>query len=230
MSLVLGEFYMQFFLDSAIVDEIEYALDMWNIDGITTNPRHVQVSGKPFLTAVQEIGDLVAGTQKTVSVEINPHHDKWEDMVEEAGQLFELCPENFVIKVPSNEAGFKACAVLAERGIPANVTVCFSPMQALQAMRMGAFYVSPFIGWKEANAEDTLGFISEVVAIRDNYDFATEVLVAAVRNARQIVEAALVGADIVTAGFSVYKDGLDHPYTHLGLAKFQHFWDQTDYE
>lgn len=219
---------MKFFLDSAHVHEIAHALEMWAIDGVTTNPRHIQATGRPFLEVIREIGRLVAGTDKTISTEINPHHTRWQDMVEEAEQLAALCP-NFVIKVPSTEAGFKACQVLRGEGIRVNVTVCFSAVQALQAMRMGATYVSPFIGWKEASGEETVSLIQEIVTIRDNYAFATEVLVAAVRNARQIVEAAVAGADIVTAGFAVYQEGFDHPYTHFGLARFQSFWDQTPY-
>lgn len=221
---------MQFFLDSAHVHEISYALEMWNIDGVTTNPRHVQASGKPFLRVVQEIGALFAGTDKPISVEINPHHTDHKAMLEEAQKLYALCPQNFVIKVPSTEAGFKACAALREKGIRANVTLCFSPTQALMAMRMGASYVSPFIGWKEANGEETVQFIRDICAIRDNYAFSTEVLVAAVRNGRQIAEAAIAGADVVTAGFSVFKDAFDHPYTHDGLKRFADFWDQTQYE
>ncbi len=219
---------MKFFLDSAHVHEIAHALEMWDIDGVTTNPRHVQVSGKPFLTVIQEIAQLLVGTDKTASVEINPHFDTWQDMVTEAEKLAAISP-NFVIKVPSTEAGFKTCAVLREKDIRVNVTVCFSAMQALQAMRMGATYISPFIGWKESNAEETIGFVNEIVTIRQNYGFETEVLVAAVRNGRQIVEAALAGAQIVTAGYAVYQDGFDHPYTHVGLGKFQEFWDKTPY-
>ncbi len=219
---------MKFFLDSAHVHEIAHALEMWDIDGVTTNPRHVEVTGKPFLTVIQEIGRLVQGTDKTISTEINPYHERWQDMVAEGEKLAALCP-NFVIKVPSTEAGFKACQMLRAEGIRVNVTVCFSAMQALQAMRMGATYVSPFIGWKEANGEPSVSFIEEIVEIRNNYLFETEVLVAAVRNGRQVVDAALAGADIVTAGFAVYQEGFDHPYTHVGLAKFQDFWDKTPY-
>jgi transaldolase len=220
---------VKFFLDSAHVHEIEHALKMWHIDGVTTNPRHVQVSGKPFLTAVQEIGALFKGTDKTVSVEVNPHHDQHEAMVEEALKLAALSP-NFVIKLPATEAGFKAIPLLKEQGVRANLTLCFSPLQALQAMRMGALYVSPFVGWKESSADETLTMIHEIVAIRENYGFETEVLVAALRNGRQIAEAAIAGADIVTAGFAVYEAGFKHPFTDMGLGKFQSFWDQTDYE
>jgi len=220
---------MKFFLDSAMVNEISHALNMWDIDGVTTNPRHVNVSGKPFLTIIKEIAKIFEGTDKPVSVEVNPHHDNWEDMVVEAQKLAEISP-NFVIKLPAIEAGFKAIPVLADKGIRVNLTLVFSAMQALQAMRMGAYFVSPFIGWKESNAEEIRGLVSDIVAIRDNFAFDSEIIVSAVRNGRQMADAAVGGADIVTAGFAVYQDAFDHPYTHVGLAKFQSFWDKTQYE
>jgi len=220
---------MKFFLDSAIVDEIEYALDAFNIDGVTTNPRHVQVSGKPFLTVIKQIAKLVEGTDKTVSVEVNPHYMTYEEMVPEAEKLAAISP-NFVIKIQCVEPAFKVINALAKKDIRTNCTLVFSAMQALQAMRSGAFYVSPFIGWKEANGEEIRALIEDIVTIRDNYMFETEIIVAAVRNARQIVDAAVVGADIVTAGLQVYQDGFHHPYTVEGIGKFSHFWDQTSYE
>jgi transaldolase len=223
---------MKFFLDSAIVGEIQYALEMWDIDGVTTNPRHVQVSGKPFLSVVQEIGKLVAqyGDDKTVSVQTNPHsHNDYKAIVAEGKKFAPMSP-NFVIKMPCTEDGFKACHVLTSEGIRVNMTLCFSPIQALQAMRMGAYYISPFIGWKETNSEDSRTFIEELVSIRDNYGYETEILVAAVRNGRQIVDAAVAGADIVTCGHAVYKESFDNPYTDMGLGKFKDFWDKTQYE
>jgi transaldolase len=220
---------MKFFLDSAMVDEIEYALSTFNIDGVTTNPRHVQVSGKPFLTVVREIAKLVDGTNKTVSVEVNPHFMTYEEIVPEAEKLAAISP-NFVIKIQCMESAFRAIEALAKQEIRVNCTLIFSAMQALQAMRSGAYYVSPFIGWKEANAEETRGLIDDIVTIRDNYDFSTEVIVAAVRNARQIIDAAIVSADIVTASLVVYQDGFHHPYTQEGIQKFSSFWDQTQYD
>lgn len=220
---------MKFFLDSAHINEIEYALKMWNLDGVTTNPRHVQSSGKPFLTVIREIGNLMAGTDKTVSVEVNPHHTEYEKMVAEGEKLAAISP-NFVVKLPATEAGFKAIAVLKEKGIRTNLTLVFSASQALQAMRMGAFFVSPFIGWKESNGEETQSLIQDIVTIRDNFGFTTEIIVAAVRNGHQIVDSAVAGADIITAGMDVYKDAFDHPYTHMGLKKFADFWDKSEYE
>ncbi len=146
---------MKYFLDSAITGEIAYALDMLDIDGVTTNPRHVQASGKPFMTVIQEIGKMFAGTDKPVSVEVNPHLTDWRAMVAEGEKLAALCP-NFVIKLPATEPGFKSVAVLKEKGIRSNLTLVFSASQALQAMRMGAAFVSPFIGWKESNGEESV--------------------------------------------------------------------------
>lgn len=220
---------MQYFLDSAHVHEISHALEMWNLDGVTTNPRHVQASGKPFMTVIREIAALFAGTSKPISVEVDPHHTDYLAMVSEGEKLAAISP-NFVVKLPATEAGFKAVAALNEKGIRSNLTLVFSAAQALQAMRMGAFFVSPFIGWKESNGEETVSFIQEIVQIRDNYAFSTEIIVAAVRNGRQIVDAAIAGADIVTAGFAVFQESFDHPYTDLGLKRFQNFWDQTPYE
>lgn len=221
---------MKFFLDSAITDEISYALDMWDIDGVTTNPRHIQASGKPFLRVISEIGAMFAGTDKTVSVQTNPaSRDDYQAIVAEGRKLARLS-SNFVIKMPSTEHGFKACKVLKAEGIRANLTLCFSAAQGLQAMRMGAYYVSPFIGWKEGNGEDTEQFIADLVSIRDNFGYGTEILVAAVRNGRQIVAAAAEGADIVTAGFDVFRESFAHPYTDMGNTRFAGFWDKTPYE
>jgi transaldolase len=220
---------MKFFLDSAIVEEIEYALKTFDIDGVTTNPRHVEVSGKPFMQVIREIAEIFKGTDKTVSVEVNPHFMIHEQILPEAEKLAAISP-NFVIKVQCVEPAFQTIKELKEMGIRVNCTLIFSAMQALQAMRSGAYYVSPFIGWKESNAEEVRGFIQDVVAIRDNFDYETEVLVAAVRNGRQIVDAAVAGADIVTAGLPVYQAGVEHPYTNDGIQKFISFWDKTAYE
>lgn len=220
---------MKFFLDSAMTDQISHALEMWNIDGVTTNPRHVQVSGKPFMTVIREIAEIFAGTDKPISVEVNPHLDDWKEMVKEGKKLAAISP-NFVVKLPASEPGFKAVYELATNDIKSNLTLVFSPAQALMAMRMGAAFVSPFIGWKESNGEEITHFIDEVTMIRNNFGFETEIIVAAARNARQIVNSAVSGADIVTAGMPVFQDAFDHPYTDVGLGKFQSFWDDTPYE
>jgi transaldolase len=220
---------MKFFLDSAHTHEISYALDMWDIDGVTTNPRHVQSSGKPFLAVIREIAGLLEGTDKPLSAEVNPHHDDWRAMVKEAEMLAKISP-NIAIKLPAIEPGFRALRELAAQEIPVTLTLVFSASQALQAMRLGATFVSPFIGWKESNGEEVRALIDDIVAIRDNFGFRTEIIVSAVRNGRQLVDAAVAGADITTAAFAVYQESFDHPFTHVGLGKFQSFWDQTKYE
>jgi len=220
---------MKFFLDSAMTDQIEHALEMWDIDGVTTNPRHVQVSGKAFMNVIKEIADIFAGTDKPVSVEVNPHLTDWKEMVTEGKKLAAISP-NFVIKLPAIEPGYKATYELAKDDIRSNVTLVFSAAQALHAMRMGAYFVSPFVGWKENNGEETTHFIDDLSTIRSVFGFETEIIVAAARNARQITNSAVVGADIVTAGMPVFQEAFTHPYTDVGLGKFQAFWDDTPYE
>lgn len=220
---------MKFFLDSAKIDEIRYARDMWDIDGVTSNPRHVLNSGRPFLKVISEIAELFAGTDKPVSVEVNPHHTEADAMVAEALRLSAMS-RNFVIKLPAIEAGYKALWTLAGKGVPVNLTLVFSATQALQAARLGARFVSPFVGWKEANGEEISQLVQEISQIYRNYDYKTEIIVAAVRNGRHIAEAAMAGAHIATAGFDVFKDAFDHPYTHMGLKRFSDAWDKTPYE
>ena len=220
---------MKLFLDSAKVDEIAYALDAFDIDGVTTNPRHVQAAGKPFMTVIREIARLVEGTEKPVSVEVNPHFVTYQEMLSEAEKLAAISP-NFVIKLQCIEPAFKVSRVLAKKNIRTNVTLVFNAAQALMAMKSGAYFVSPFIGWKETNGEETRGFIEDIVAIRDNYGFASEIIVAAVRNGRQIIDSAVAAADIVTAGLEVYQEAFEHPYTQDGIRRFTKFWDQSKYE
>ena len=220
---------MKFFLDSAKIDEVCYARDMWKIDGVTSNPRHVRNSGKSFMAAIKDLAREFEGTGKPISVEVNPHHTTAEAMVEEAVKLAALS-KNFVIKIPATEAGFKALWTLSDKEIRVNLTLVFSPIQALQAARLGASFVSPFVGWKESAGEEISHMVEEIVTIYQNYAFKTEIIVAAVRNSRQIVEAALAGADIVTASFDVYKEALENPWTTLGLKRFADSWDATPYE
>jgi transaldolase len=220
---------MKFFLDSAKIDEVRYARDMWKIDGVTSNPRHVRSSGKSFMAAIKDLAREFEGTGKPISVEVNPHHPTAEAMVEEAVKLAALS-KNFVIKIPATEPGFKALWALSDKGIRVNLTLVFSPIQALQAARLGASFVSPFVGWKESAGEEISHMVEEIVTIYQNYAFKTEIIVAAVRNSRQIVEAAVAGADIVTASFDVYKEAFDNPWTTLGLKRFADSWDATPYE
>ncbi len=218
---------MKYFLDSAKIDEIKYALNNWKINGVTSNPKHIKNSGKPFFSVIREFAKEFDGIEFPISVEINPHLSTTEDMVQYAKKIAEIS-HNFVIKVPCNEQGLIAANKLTKEGIKVNVTLVFTASQALQVGRIGAAYCSPFIGWQEATGVDCSQLISDIIAIYRNYDFETEIIIAAVRNGKQIVEAAVMGADIVTAGFEVYKASFEHPFTDKGLKIFQDAWDDTE--
>ena len=224
---------MKYYLDSAKINEIDYAYKYYKIDGITTNPRHIQNSGKPFLVAINDIkdwlikNDLLGRDKFPVSVEINPHLDNHEDMMKEARKIASIC-ENFVIKIPCNVEGCKAAKLLEEEGIRTNVTLVFSPSQAIQVGRIGARFVSPFIGWKENSGEDTYQYMSTLVNIYKEKGYKTEIIAAAVRNGKQMAEVTEMGCDIITAGLQVYEDALTHPFTDYGLKVFQDAWDKTE--
>jgi transaldolase len=220
---------MRLFLDSAKVDEIRHGLDMWDIDGVTTNPRHVKDSGKPFKKAIAEIAELFAGTDKPVSVEVNPHLTDWEAIVKEAKELAGMSP-NFVIKVGASESGFKAIRELTREGIRTNATLIFSTAQAWHAARAGAAFISPFLGWREAHGDFAQDLIPEIAAMLNNYGYASEIIAAALRNTRQIGEAAVAGAHCATAGFAVYADSFRNPFTTMGEGVFQKAWDETPQE
>jgi transaldolase len=218
---------MKYFLDSAKIDEITYVYENWAFDGVTTNPNHVYLSGKPFKTVVTELANEFKGVDFSISIEIDPYLEKAEDMIAQAKE-FASISENFSIKIPCTEQGLTAIYKLSKENVKTNCTLVFSPSQALQAARAGAKYVSPFVGWKESNGEDTIDYIEKIVDIYDNYGFETEIIVAAVRSGKQIADAAQVGADIVTAGMAVYKDSFYHPFTDFGMKKFQDAWDKTE--
>ncbi len=225
---------MKYFLDSAKMDEIKEAYETFGIDGVTTNPRHIMLSGKPFMTAIQDIADWcraegLEGYEKfPVSVEIDPHLTETADMVAEARKISAVSP-NFVIKIPCTPAGVAAARQLEKEGIRTNVTLIFSPAQAILPAKNGSKFVSPFIGWKESNGEDCRQYIQDIVDIYSNYGFLgkTEIICAAVRTPKQIVDCAVAGADIVTAGLEVFKDSMKHPYTRQGIETFCNAWDNT---
>jgi transaldolase len=218
---------MKFFIDSAKIDEIVYAYENWAFAGCTTNPNHILKSGKPFKEVVTNLADHFKGKDFSISIEVDPYLETAEDMVA-AAEEYAAISENFTIKIPCTEQGLVAIKRLTEEGIKTNCTLVFSPSQAIQAARAGAKYVSPFIGWKEASGENTTQFVSSVVEIYKNFNFNTEIIVAAIRNGKQIADAALLGADITTAGFEVYKSAFYHPFTDFGLERFQKAWDQVE--
>ena len=225
---------MKYFLDSAKIEEIKEAYHTFGIDGVTTNPRHIMVSGMPFLTVISEMADWVKaegieGYEKfPISVEINPHLDDADEMVAEARKISAIC-SNFVIKIPCTEAGIQAARRLEAEGIRTNVTLVFSPAQAILPAKNNSLFVSPFIGWKEANGEDCKAYIQAISDIYDNYGYKgkTQIICAAIRTPKQIVDCAVAGADIVTTGLAVYKDSIKHAYTRQGLETFQNAWDNT---
>ncbi|MCQ2796907.1 MAG: transaldolase [Bacilli bacterium] len=224
---------MKYYLDSAKIDEIDYAYKYLKIDGVTTNPKHIQNSGKPFLTAIKDIANWLEENHLQgkdvfpVSVEINPHLDNHLEMIEEAKKIAAIS-ENFVIKIPCNVEGCKAAKLLEDQGIRTNVTLVFSPSQAIQAGRIGAMFVSPFIGWKESSGDDGLNYLHQISNIYKEKNYKTEIICAAVRSGKQIAECTEMGADIITAGLSVYEDSITDPWTDLGLKRFCDAWDNTE--
>jgi transaldolase len=217
---------MKLFLDSAQTGEIRHALESWDIDGLTTNPRHIKNSGKPFLRVLDEIAGLFDGTAKPVSVEVNPHLTDWQTIVEEGLRLAKRSP-NFVIKVGAGEAGFRAVRALAAQGVRTNVTLVFSVTQAWHAARSGPSYLSPFLGWKETHGDDPSALIADIARMLDVHHYPTQIIAAAVRNSWQIAEAAVAGAHCVTAGFEVFQESFRNPYTDMGNALFGAAWDET---
>jgi len=218
---------MKYFLDSAKIEEIKYAYENWGIDGVTTNPRHIMTSGKSFLTVLDEVGSEFKGVENfPISAEINPHLDDAKEMVQEGKKIAALS-SNFIIKIPCTEPGLIAARELEKEGVRTNITLVFSPSQALQPARIGAKFVSPFVGWKENSGEDTNQYIKDIVDIYKGYNYDTEIIVAALRNGKQIVDAAKAGAHIVTCGFDVYKNSFYHAFTDYGLDVFRKAWDNT---
>lgn len=225
---------MKYFLDSAKMNEIKEAYSTFGIDGVTTNPKHIQASGKTFIDAITDMAEWVKGEGLSgvetfpISVELNPHLDDTDIMVKEAEKIAKIS-ENFVIKIPCTESGVAAARRLEKEGIRTNLTLVFSPAQAIWAGRIGTKFVSPFIGWKEDNGEDCVQYIQDIVTIYENYGWIgnTEIICAAVRTPKQITDCAVAGADIVTAGLAVFKNSIHHAYTTQGLGTFQAAWDAT---
>lgn len=212
---------MQFFLDTAELQEIRTGLDWGMVDGITTNPSLIAKSGRPYLATVQEIAKLVPGP---VSGEVLA--TKYEEILTQGRRLAGLAG-NVVVKVPLTPAGLRAVATFKKEGIRTNVTLCFSAAQALLAAKVGAAYISPFVGRLDDVAEDGMELIDRVVTIYRNYGFDTQVLVASVRHPVHIVQAAMLGADVATIPFKVLEQLYKHPLTDLGLERFLADWKKT---
>ncbi|HEV7672765.1 MAG TPA: fructose-6-phosphate aldolase [Thermoanaerobaculia bacterium] len=212
---------MQFFLDTADLDEIKTALDWGMIDGITTNPSLIAKQGKPYLPTVKEIANLVPGPVSGEVLALD-----YDEMFDQAHRLAALA-ENVVVKVPLNPQGLKLVRVLAGEGIKTNVTLCFSAAQALVAAKAGASYISPFVGRLDDVGEEGMKLIEDIVGIYQNFEFTTQVLVASARHPIHVVQAAQLGADVVTIPFKVLEQLYKHPLTDLGLDRFLADWKKT---
>jgi transaldolase len=210
---------MKLYLDTANVKEIKEGASLGILDGITTNPSLAAKEGRNFRELLLEICNLVDGP---ISAEVVGVEE--EAMVKEGRELAKI-HKNIVVKCPLIPEGLKATKRLAAEGIRVNVTLCFSPTQALLAAKAGAWCVSPFIGRLDDISNDGMALIRQIVTIFRNYEFKTKVLVASVRHPQHVVEAALAGGDISTMPFSVFQQLVKHPLTDIGLKKFLADWN-----
>ncbi len=209
---------MKFFIDTANINEIKEAAALGILDGVTTNPSLVAKEGKDFRTLLDEIIKIVDGP---ISAEVIS--TDFDGILKEARDLSSI-HKNIVVKIPLIKEGLKAVKTLSEEDINVNVTLCFSPTQALLAAKAGATYISPFIGRLDDISTSGMDLISQVVQIYNNYNFETQVLVASVRHPMHVAEAALIGADVCTIPFGVINKLFNHPLTDIGLDKFLSDW------
>jgi transaldolase len=213
---------MKFFLDTANVDEIREAVDLGLIDGVTTNPSLIAREGKDYRKALEEVCEIVEGP---VSAEVIS--EDFEGILVEGRDLARIA-DNIVVKAPLTAQGLKATKRFSQDGISVNVTLCFSPTQALLAAKAGASYISPFVGRLDDIGQTGMEMVKEIIHIYDNYGFETEVLVASVRSPTHVLQAALAGADVATVPFAVLKQLLHHPLTDKGLKKFIQDWQAAN--
>ncbi len=212
---------MKFFIDSADLDAIAELADIGLVDGVTTNPSIIAKSGRDFKEVIAEICKLTDGH---VSAEVVGTDA--EDMIRE-GRILRKIADNVCVKLPLTMAGLKACNQLSSENIPTNVTLCFSANQALLAAKVGATYISPFIGRLDDITLDGMELIEDIRTIYDNFGYETEVLAASIRSVNHVKECALVGADVITAPPKVVKSLADHVLTDKGLAAFLKDWEAT---
>jgi transaldolase len=212
---------MKFFIDTANIEEIKEAHSMGMVDGVTTNPSLIAKEGRDFEEIIKEICEIVDGP---ISAEVVSTDT--EGMLEEGRRLSKI-HDNIVVKIPMLVDGLKATRKLAEEGIKTNVTLVFSPLQALMAAKAGATYVSPFIGRLDDISQEGLLLVEQIVEIYSNYAFDTEIIVASIRNPLHVLESALMGADIATIPFSVLNKLAAHPLTDKGLKAFLDDWDRA---
>ncbi len=212
---------MKFFIDTANIEQIKDANRMGMIDGVTTNPSLIAKESGDFETIVKEICRIVDGPVSAEVIALD-----LEGMLKEARHLATLHP-NIVVKIPMTIEGMKAVRQLSEEGIKTNVTLVFSPLQALMAAKAGASYVSPFVGRLDDIAHDGLLLVEQIVEIYSNYAFETEIIVASVRHPLHVLESALIGADIATIPYGVLSKMAEHPLTDKGIKAFLNDWKRA---
>ena len=214
---------MKFFVDTANIDEISELSEMGVVDGVTTNPSLIYKSGRDFKEVIKEIARIVSGP---ISAEVTSL-DK-NEMIDQGLELSKIA-NNIVIKVPLTEHGLIACKNLSKKSIKVNVTLCFSSSQALIAAKMGATYISPFIGRLDDISNEGLNLIEEIITLYNNYPdrLSTEVLVASIRSPLQVVQVAQMGADVATIPPKIIKQMIKHPLTDIGLNSFMEDWKKT---
>jgi transaldolase len=209
---------MKFFIDSADVPKIKEAYEWGIVDGVTTNPSHVAKTGRKFMDVYREICDIVDGPISLETVTTTA-----KEMIEEGRGLAKV-HKNVVVKIVNTREGLKAVKALTSEGIKTNVTVTFSPLQALLAAKVGASYISPFVGRLDAIGHIGMDCVRQIRQIYDNYGFETEILTAAVRHPLHVLEAALVGSDVCTMSFEVLEQLYHHPLTDIGIDIFLKDW------
>ena len=212
---------MKIFLDTADIDEIREGASLGVVDGVTTNPSLIAKTGRTLEEVAKEICEIVDGP---LSLEVVS--TKADGMIEEARSLAAI-HKNVVVKIPMIREGLKALNVVSQEGIRVNVTLIFSPLQALLAAKNGAAYVSPFVGRLDDIATDGMNLIAEIVEVFDAYGFETEVLVASIRHPMHMLQAAQLGADVATIPLKVLEQMLKHPLTDIGLEKFLADWRKS---
>jgi transaldolase len=212
---------MKFFADTAEIAEIRELAETGLLDGVTTNPSLIHKSGRDFLEVVREIAGVVNGPVSAEVVALD-----FEGMMREAEVLRKIA-DNIAIKVPLTPAGLKACKALSSDGSMVNVTLCFSAAQALLAAKAGATFISPFVGRHDDVGFDGMALIADIRLIYDNYDFDTQILVASVRHPVHVLEAAKIGADVMTAPPRIIWQLFKHPLTDAGITSFLKDWEST---
>ncbi len=212
---------MKFFIDTADVAEIREAQSFGLLDGVTTNPSLIARTGRKFRDVIEEICEIVDGPISAEAVSLD-----FEGMRKEAKELAAI-HENIVVKLPLTLDGLKTVRWCSDNGIATNVTLCFSPLQALMAAKAGADYISPFVGRLDDVGHDGMELISQIIEIYGNYNFDTEVLVASIRSPTHVLEAARMGADVCTIPFNVIQKLVHHPLTDQGIEKFLEDWKKV---